>query len=54
MITAVEEDDRHYLVMEYVEGGSLLEVLDEDESLPLERVLAQRGFLKAYNLFMTV
>ena len=37
MLTAVEEDGHHYLVMEYVAGGSLEELLTEP--LPLERVL---------------
>lgn len=39
MLDAIEEDDRHYIVMEYVSGGSLYEVLKQDGRLPIERVL---------------
>lgn len=39
MLNALEEDGRHYLVMEYVDGGSLYEVLKQEGKLPIERVL---------------
>jgi serine/threonine protein kinase len=38
MVAAVEDAGRHYLVMEYVAGGSLQDVLDA-RSLPIRRVL---------------
>jgi predicted ATPase len=38
VVAAVEEQDRHYLVMEYVAGGSLQDVL-EARSLPIPRVV---------------
>src|SRR5512135_1682914 len=34
MVTAVEEDGRHYLVMEFVEGGSLKDLLASSGCLP--------------------
>lgn len=40
MITAVEEDDLHYLVMQYVSGGSLRDLLDRERRLPVDRVLS--------------
>ncbi len=42
MVAAVEDGGRHYLVMEYVAGGSLQDLLDTarpDRSLPIPRVL---------------
>ncbi|MCP4428785.1 MAG: protein kinase [Chloroflexi bacterium] len=39
MLAAIEEADRHYLVMEYVSGGSLRDLLDDQNQLPLHRVL---------------
>jgi tetratricopeptide (TPR) repeat protein len=39
MVTAVEEDERHYLVMEYVGGGSLQDLLSANEPLPHERII---------------
>jgi predicted ATPase/predicted Ser/Thr protein kinase len=39
MVAAVEQDGRHYLVMEYVEGGSLRELLDRQGRLPVRGVL---------------
>ena len=39
MLAAIEEDGRHYLVMEYVSGGSLYDVLKAEGKLPIERVL---------------
>jgi predicted ATPase/predicted Ser/Thr protein kinase len=39
MIAAVEEKGRHYLVMEYVAGGSLHDLLEAQGSLPIPRVL---------------
>ena len=38
MGTALEEDGRHYLVMEYVSGGSLEGVLEQHGRLPSKRV----------------
>lgn len=35
----VNDDDRHYLIMEYVEGGSLADLLKEQPRLPIDRVL---------------
>ncbi|MEM7346695.1 MAG: protein kinase, partial [Chloroflexota bacterium] len=40
MVTAVEEDGQHYLVMEYVPGGSLEDLLSQKNTLPLNQVLA--------------
>ena len=39
MLAAVEENGRHYLVMEYVGGGSLQDLLSDNEQLPHERVI---------------
>ena len=39
MIAAVEEDGQHYLVMEYVAGGSLQDLLDTQGTLAALRVL---------------
>jgi tetratricopeptide (TPR) repeat protein/predicted Ser/Thr protein kinase len=39
LLDAVEESDKQYLVMEYVEGGSLRDLIDEQSRLPLEAVL---------------
>lgn len=39
ILTSIEEDDQHYLVMEYVSGGSLYDVLRKDKQLPVDRVL---------------
>lgn len=39
MFAAVEEDGRHYLVVEYVNGGNLRQLLDRERPLPLPRVL---------------
>ncbi|MFN8372847.1 MAG: protein kinase [Anaerolineae bacterium] len=39
MLAAVEENGQHYLVMEYVGGGSLLDLLRQNEQLPVQRVL---------------
>lgn len=38
-LAAVEQDSVHYLIMEFVEGGSLRDLLDEQPMLPIERVL---------------
>ncbi|MCP4540926.1 MAG: protein kinase [Chloroflexi bacterium] len=37
MVAAVEEDGQHYLVMEYVGGGSLEDLLEEQGRLPVSR-----------------
>ena len=39
MLTSLEEDDQHYIVMEFVPGGSLHNILRETGQMPLERVL---------------
>jgi serine/threonine protein kinase len=39
MLAAFEDDGQHYLVMEYVGGGSLYELLKQQGRLPIERVL---------------
>jgi len=39
MLAAVEEDGRHYLVMEYVGGGSLESLMDDQPQMPISRVL---------------
>jgi serine/threonine protein kinase len=39
MLATIEEDGQHYIVMEYVGGGSLRDLLDNEGRLPLERVL---------------
>src|SRR5512139_548605 len=39
MVAAVEEQGRHYLVMEFVEGGSLRELLNSRGSLPANEVV---------------
>src|SRR5574341_778776 len=39
MLDTVHSDDRHYLVMEYVEGGALADLLKKQPQLPVARVL---------------
>ena len=39
MVSAVEEQGRHYLVMEFVEGGSLRDLLSSQNALPAHRVI---------------
>ncbi len=39
MLAAIEENDEHYIVMEYVSGGSLYDLLKQQGKLPIERVL---------------
>lgn len=39
MVTAVQDNDRQFLVMEYVGGGSLRDLLDEQGALPIARIL---------------
>lgn len=39
MLASVEEDGKHYLVMEYVSGGSLQQLLRETPQLPIRRML---------------
>ncbi len=39
MLAAIEEADKHYLIMEYVRGGSLRDLLDKQKQLPVQRVL---------------
>jgi predicted ATPase/DNA-binding SARP family transcriptional activator len=40
MVTAVSENNQHYLIMEYVSGGSLQTLLAQQAPLPLARILA--------------
>ena len=40
MLAAVDEGSQHYIVMEFVGGGSLADLLAQQPRLPLERVLA--------------
>ncbi|HVO72143.1 MAG TPA: serine/threonine-protein kinase, partial [Aggregatilineaceae bacterium] len=39
VITSLQDDNKRYIVMEYVGGGSLQDLLRRDGKLPLERVL---------------
>jgi len=39
MLAAVQENDYHYLVMEYIGGGSLREMIDREKHMPVKRVL---------------
>src|SRR5512137_2631927 len=39
MVATVEEEGRHYLVMEFVEGGSLRDLLNSRGSLPANEVV---------------
>lgn len=39
ILEMIEEDEQHYLVMEYVAGGSLADLLRETPQLPISRVL---------------
>ena len=40
MLAAIEENGLHYLVMQYVGGGSLRDLLDRQPKLPTDQVLA--------------
>ncbi len=39
LLDAIDEDNRHYLIMELVEGGSLDEILRQTPRLPIPQVL---------------
>lgn len=39
MLDSIQENEQHYLVMEYVAGGSLQELLERDKQLPISQVL---------------
>ena len=39
LLAAVEQDGQHYLVMEYVEGGSLRDLIKRDQPLSISRIL---------------
>jgi predicted ATPase/predicted Ser/Thr protein kinase len=39
MLAAFVEDNQHYLVMEYVGGGSLRDLLNKERQLPIRRIL---------------
>src|SRR5512136_160517 len=40
VLAALEENDQHYLVMEYVGGGSLADLLKRQAQLPIGRVIS--------------
>lgn len=40
MLTAISERDEHYLVLEYIEGGSLRDLLDRERQLSVEATLS--------------
>jgi DNA-binding NarL/FixJ family response regulator/predicted Ser/Thr protein kinase len=40
VLATLEEGDRHYLVMEYVGGGSLADLLKRQPQLPIEQILS--------------
>lgn len=40
VLATIEQDGLHYIVMEYVGGGSLRDLLDEQPRLPVKRALA--------------
>ncbi|NJN55517.1 MAG: serine/threonine protein kinase, partial [Anaerolineae bacterium] len=40
VFSAVEEAGQHYIIMEYVQGGSLRDLLDQQPQLPIARVLS--------------
>lgn len=39
MIAAIEEEGRHYLIVEFIDGGSLRQFLDRERRLPVRQVL---------------
>lgn len=39
VLATIEDDGHHYIIMEYVEGGSLLDLLKQHQRLPIKRVL---------------
>ncbi|MCA9933955.1 MAG: protein kinase [Ardenticatenaceae bacterium] len=39
MIAALEENGRHYLIVEFVDGGNLRQFLDKERQLPIRQVL---------------
>jgi predicted ATPase/Tfp pilus assembly protein PilF len=40
MLAAIEDEGQHYIVMEYVGGGSLRDLLDQTPRLPVDRALS--------------
>jgi DNA-binding NarL/FixJ family response regulator len=40
VLAALEKNDQHYLIMEYVGGGSLADLLKRQPQLPIEQVIA--------------
>ncbi len=40
VLATIDDKDRHYIVMEYVAGGSLRQLLDQESRLPVDRVLS--------------
>ncbi len=39
MLAAIQENEYHYLVMEYIGGGSLRELIDREKKMPIKHVL---------------
>lgn len=39
LLTTIEENDKQFLVMEYVAGGSLYDLLDKTSLMPIEQIL---------------
>ncbi len=39
MLATIQENDYHYLVMEYIGGGSLREMIDREKQMPIKNVL---------------
>ena len=39
MLDAFEHDGEHYLIMEYVQGGDLEQLLEKEKTLPVARIL---------------
>jgi DNA-binding NarL/FixJ family response regulator/predicted Ser/Thr protein kinase len=40
ILATVDEADQHYIVMEYVSGGSLADLLQQEPQLPIDRVVS--------------
>src|SRR5260221_7346528 len=40
LLATVQENDQHYLIMEYMPGGSLADLLKIEPQLPISRILA--------------
>jgi hypothetical protein len=44
MLATVEEEGLHYIIMEYVSGGSLRDLLDAQPHLPIDRVMEMKAY----------